>query len=214
LPGKLQYFGLILLLIGVVCIAIGEVELGNTRQVEVSREYSVWTCTYNLTDGETYRVDISGNSWGQPFASGAFTSPQPLNVTITSPGGGVTSLQAFYWGEPSSGYYRGGTPPTIVEVTYQHVDDTSLTVDSSSSEIRFAVKQSGPYNVSVPQNGGLFYTNKQPPDYISFIEYVTANRETYSVLAAGGGGAATLGGVTAIVSLFRRRGVKRKRTAR
>jgi len=216
LPSKLSYFGLILLLIGVVCLVVGEVNLANVKQVEVgTQQYSVWSYALNLTRGKTYRVDISGNDWGVAFASGGYTSPQPLNVTITSPGGGITSLQAFYWSEPSgSPYYHAGTPPTIVEVTYQNVDDASLTVDSSSSEIVFTVKQSGPYTVGVPQNGGRFYTSKEPPDYIAFYEYVIANRETYSFLASGGGGAGTLGGVALIVGLFRGRGGKRKRTVK
>ncbi len=213
---KLSYFGLILLLIGVVCLVVGEVNLGNVKQVEVgTQQYLVWRYALNLTRGETYRVDISGGNWGETFARGGYTSPQPLNVTITSPGGGITSLQAFYWSEPSgSPYYRAGTPPTIVDVTYQNVDDASLTVDSSSSEIVFTVKQGGSYTVGVPQNSGRFYTSKEPPDYIAFYEYVIANREIYSLLASGGGVAGTLGGVALIVGLFTGRGVKRKRTVR
>jgi hypothetical protein len=214
LPSKITYFGLILLLIGVVCLVVGEVNLGNVKQVEVgTHEYLVWSYALNLTRGETYRVDISGGSWGAAFASGGYTSPQPLNVTITSPGGGITSLQAFYWSEPSSSpNYRVGTPPAIVSVTYLNVDDASLSVDSSSAEIVFTVRQSGTYIVSVPQNGGRFYTSKEAPDYIAFYQYVTANRETYSFLASGGGTAGTLGGVALIVGLFRRPGPKRKRT--
>ena len=216
MQSKLSYFGLILLLIGVSCLVVGEVNLENVKQVEAGTpQYLVWSYALNLTRGETYRVDISGNNWGEVFASGGYTSPQPLNVTITSPEGGVTSLQAFYWSEPSSSpYYHAGTPPTIVSVAYENVDDASLTVDSSSSEIVFTVKQSGPYTVRVPQNGGRFYTSKQPPDYIAFYEYVIANRETYSLLASGGGVAGALGGVALIVGLFRGRGVKRKRTVR
>jgi hypothetical protein len=200
-----------LLLIGVVCLVIGEVYLANTKQVQVGLQYSEWSYACNLTAGETYRVYISGDTWGEAFSQAGFTSAQPLNVTISSPEGGVTSLQAFYWGEAATGEYRSGTPPTIVGVTYQSVDDTGLSV-VSSSDIVFMAKQNGLYNVSVPKNGGLFYTNKQPPDYIAFYHYVTPNRENYSLLAAGGGAVCTIGGVTIIVDRLRGRRVKRRRT--
>jgi hypothetical protein len=215
LTSKLRFLALIVIVIGVIWLVIGEVNLANTTQTEVgTRQYDVWSAAVNLTSGSTYRVDISGNNWGAAFASGGFTTAQPLNVTITSPGGGISTLQAFYWGEPSSGMSRGGTPPTIITVTFLSVDDAGLSAGSSLSEIVFTARQTGLYNVSIPQKGGLFYTSKQPADYIDFYEYVTPNRETYSLITAGGGGAAALGGVAFIVSLFRRQSVKRKRTAK
>ncbi len=42
MPGKLTYIGLILLLIGVVFLAIGEVNLGNVKSVEVGLQDTVW----------------------------------------------------------------------------------------------------------------------------------------------------------------------------
>jgi len=211
LPSKLSYLGLTLLLTGVVCLAFGEVNLRNVQAVQIGIQDSVWSYAYNLTDGRTYGVDIaSSDDWGKPFGSGQFTVEQPVNVTITSPGGGLTTLQAFFYGLPSSSpYYKVGTPPTILYVTYQKVDDMGLTVDASSSQIRFTAKQSGPYNVSVLQQG---LWSKEPPDYIMFYEELAPNKETYTLLASGGGLVGTLGGVTFIVSLFRSRGVKRKRT--
>ena len=211
LPSKLSYLGLTLLLTGVVCLAVGEVNLRNVQTVQIGTQDSVWSYAYNLTNGRTYGVDIaSSDDWGKPFGSGQFTKEQPVNVTITSPGGGLTTLQAFYYGLPSSSpYYKVGTPPTILYVTYQRVDDMGLTVDASSSQIRFTAKQSGSYNVSVLQQG---LWSKEPPDYIMFYEEFAPNGETYTLLASGGGLLGTLGGVTFVVSLFRSRGVKRKRT--
>lgn len=207
--GKLSYIGLILLLIGVVCLAVGEVNLGNVKLIQVGVQDTVWSYTLNLTAGRTYMVDIaSSDDWGLPFGQGAFDSPQPVNVTMTSPGGDVTSLQAFYLGMPStSPYYRVGTPPTIVDVRYQNVDDTALRVEIPSSEIRFMARQTGPYTVRVLQ-AGLW--SKQPPDYITFYEEVAPNRETYSLLALGGGAVGTFGGATFVASLFRNRGTKHK----
>jgi hypothetical protein len=212
LRSKLPYFGLVVLLIGAVCIVVGEVNLANVKTVQVGLQYSVWSYARNLTSGRTYGVDIaSSQDWGVPFASGSFTSAQPVNATITSPEGDVTRLQAFYWGEPATGYFKMGTPPTIVEVEYLNVDDAGLTVDYFSSQIRFTVKQSGPYTVSVLQEG---LWSKQPPDYILFFEMVAPNRETYTLLASGGGVVGTVGGITFIVSLFRSRDTKRRRTHR
>jgi hypothetical protein len=205
---------LIVILIGVIFLVIGEVNLANSYQTQVNLQYSAWSDVCNLTNGNTYQIDISGNDWGSGFAASNFANPQPLNVTITSPGGGVTSLQAFYWGEAASGDYRGGTPPTMISVTYLNVDDSGLTVDPTSPKIVITAKQTGLYNVSVPQNGGLFYTSKQPPDFIAFYVYVIPSKETYSLLTASGGGIAALGGVTFIVSLFRKQPVKRKRTSK
>lgn len=214
MPSKLQSLALIVILIGVICLVIGEVNLANSKEIQVDLQYSVWSAACNLTDGNTYRVDISGNNWGSGFAASNFANPQPLNVTITSPRGSVTSLQAFYWGEPSSGMSKEGTPPTMISVTYENVDGSGLSVDPTSPKIVFTALQTGLYNVSFPQNGGLFYTSKEPADYIAFYEYVISNKETYSLLAAGGGGLTALGGITLVVSLFRRQPVKRKRTSK
>jgi len=214
LPSKLQSLALIVILIGVICLVIGEANLANSNQTQVNLQYSAWSDACNLTNGNTYRIDISGNNWGSGFAASNFANPQPLNVTITSPGGGVTTLQAFYWGEAASGMSKEGTPPTMISVTYLNIDDSGLTVDPTSPKIVITAKQTGLYNVSVPQKGGLFYTSKEPPDFIAFYEYVIPSRETYSLLAAGGGGIAALGGITFVVSLFRKSPAKRKRTAK
>jgi len=212
LPSKLSYLGLTVLLIGLVCLAVGEVYLANVKTVPVGQEYSVWSSACNLTSGMAYGVDIeSGLDWGVPFSNGAFTKEQPVNVTITSPQGGVTRLQAFFLGGPAAGFYREGIPPTIVGVNYLNVDDAGLTVDYVSSQIRFTVRQSGPYTVSVLQDG--LWSNK-PPSYILFFKIVAPNSETYSLLASGGGVVGTVGGITFILSLFRSRNTKRRRTHR
>ena len=205
-----MYFGLTLLLVGVVCLIVAEINLANVKNVQIGQQYSVWSYSCNLTGGGTYGVQIqSSQDWGVPFASGEFSYPQPVNVTITSPDGGVTHLQAFFWGQGASGYYKEGTPPTIQYVTYQNVDDASLTVDSASSKIRFTVKQSGPYTVTVLQDG-LWSTH--PPSYILFFEAVASSGETYSLLASGGGVVSILGGVTFVVGLFTSADKKHRRT--
>jgi hypothetical protein len=198
---------------GVVCLGVGEVNLRNVNTVKVGQEDTVWSYAVNLTRGSTYGVDISSSDdWGIPFGRGDFTEPRPVNVTITSPGGDNTSLQVFYYGMPStSPYYHIGTPPTIVRVSYQNVDTVGLAVDFSSAQIRFTVKQNGPYNVTVLKEG---LWSKEPPDYILFFEMVIPNKETYTPLATGGGVLSIGGGVTFIVSLFRSRRAKRRRSRR
>jgi hypothetical protein len=213
LLSKLAYLGLAILLIGLVCFAVGEFYLANVKTVTISTQYSVWSSACNLTSGTTYGVDIeSSQDWGTPFSNGAFTSPQPVNVTITSPEGGVTRLQAWYLGGQAAGYYKQGIPPTIVAVDYLNVDDAGLTADYGSSQIRFTVKQSGPYNVSILHSSidGLWSTH--PPDYIMFFKLVAPNSETYSLLASSGGVVGTVGGITFIVGFFRSRNTKRRRT--
>lgn len=208
---KLTYVGLILLLTGLVFVVIGEVNLGNVKYVQVGLQNTAWYYAQNLTSGRTYRIDIvSSDDWGKPFGSGSFTTAMPVNVTITSPTGGVTALQAFYLGlQTTNPLYKLGTPPAVVDVVYQNVDDAALRVEVPSSEIRFIARQSGLYNVSVLQ-AGLWST--QPPDQIIYYEEVAPNRDAYSILAFGGGVLGTVGGATSVASLFRNRGPKHKAT--
>ena len=210
LPSKLSYFGLAVLLIGIVCLAVGEVDLANVKTVQVGIQYSVWSSSCNLTSGTNYGVDIeAGPDWAAPFSTGAFTSAQPVNVTITSPENGTTNLQAYYLGGLAGGYYKSGITPTIVEVNYLSVDYGGLTVDYGSSQVRFMAKQNGPYTVTVLQDG--LWSNESPA-YILFFKLVAPNSETYSLLASGGGVVGTVGGITFIVSLFRKRDTKRRKT--
>jgi hypothetical protein len=211
LLSKLSYIGLVLLLVGIVLLAVGEVNLRNVNIVEVGRENDVWSYAINLTRGNWYGVDISASDdWGKPFGNGDFTKPMPVNVTITSPGNDTTRLQAFFYGLPSSSpYYKVGTPPTIVAVSYQNVDDVGLTADSLSAQIRFMPKQNGPYNVTVLKEG-LWST--ELPDYILFSEEVVSNREMYSLLTTGGGALCAVGGIAFIASLFKSRNTKSERS--
>lgn len=208
---KLAYVGLLLLLVGIACIVYGEVGLSNVKRVEVATSNDlVWNSTCNLASGKTYIVYIESNDdWGKAFKDGQITDPQPVNVTITSPDASVTRLQAFYYGlSTDNPMYQEGTPPAIVEVRYSNVDDNNLRVDASSGEIRFTVKQDGNYTVSVLKEG---LWSVQPPNFFTFYEEVSENRNLYSLMAFAGGGAGTVGGVTFVVSVFRKDGTKRKK---
>ena len=207
MPNKLSIFGLILVLLGAICLVVGEFNLSNVDVVQVERMESVWSGTVNLTHGNTYGIDIQGSEdWGKPFAKGDFTEPMPVNITITSPQGGTTFLQAYFYGQrPDSPYLT--VSPAIVEIKYQNADTSGLAVDYSAPHIRFMAKQDGYYNATVHQEG-MWSTD--PPDYILFLEEITPYRETYSLVATAGGVFCTFGGIIFIVSLFKNRNVKRK----
>lgn len=200
-----------LLLIGGACIAIGEFNLSRATLVENARSGDkVWYYGFNLTTGKTYRLRIeSSQKWGALWGNGTFDTALPVNVTITSPGGDATSLQAFFFGLAASNpLYREGTPPTIIEVRYQNVDYASLSVDQSFALIRFSVKQDGLYVARVLQEG-LWTTD--PPQRFIILEEFVANRDTYSLLAFGGGVLGAVGGVALVVGIFRRKKLKPKR---
>jgi hypothetical protein len=208
---KLTYLGVMLLLLGIVCGVVGAVNLQNVTSVNVGQsESEVWSYALNLTSGNTYWLYIeSGNAWGLAFTTaGGYTTAQPVNVTIASPSGGVTSLQAFFYSiPPTSPYYKTGTPPAIVDVIFENVDYLSLDADSSSGKIQFSVKESGLYNATVI-NGGWIDT---PPAFFRFYEEVASNRNSYALLASGGGVVGIIGGVTLVVSVFRKGGVRHKK---
>ena len=213
--GRLTYFGLALLLVGLVCVVFGAINLSNVSPKAVSpgESVGVWNITRNLENGRTYRLEIeSGDGWGTPFAKGDFTEQQPVNVTITSPTGGNTSLQAWFLGlETSSPYYQEGEGPTVVEVTYQNVDETGVRVETSSTRIRFTARLSGEYVAYVHQEG---LWSDVPPLTMAFYEDFVENREAYVVVASAGGIAGTGGGVIFLVNAFKRETAKHKKTRR
>jgi len=210
---KLSYFALIVLLLGIICIIVGAVNLANVKSVEVAdnkNQPSEWYFAANLTRGNSYWVYIEANAvWGEPFNNGAFTTPQPVDVTITSPGGGITSLQAYFYGlSTSNPDYREGTPPAIVEVTYENVDSSSLSVIGTSGTISFSVEESGIYTVRVLNEDWI----STPPDFFVFYKDVSSNSGTYTLLASAGGVLSVFGGITFVMSIFRKEQVKHKRT--
>jgi len=208
LLNKLSGFGLILLLAGAICLVVGWDNLSNVNVVQVDRAESVWSGTVNLAHGTTCGIDIQGSDdWGKPFASGDFTEAMPVNITITSPQGGITYLEAYFYGiDPDSPYLT--VSPVIVDVKYQNATDRAgLAVDYSTPHIRFMAKQDGYYNATVQQKG---MWSTEPPDYIAFLEEVTPNREIYSLVAMAGGVFCAVGGIVFIVGVFRNRNVKHK----
>jgi hypothetical protein len=208
LTSKLSYVALVIIVIGAACLVFAEVKLSDVSVTQLARsDESVWYWTFNLTRGKTYRIDIlAGSKWGRDYYAAQFTEPQPVNVTITSVTGGVTSLQAFFYSIlPENPYYPEGTPPTIVDVKWQNVDDTNIRAITSAMKILITIKQSGPYTVRVLVEG---LWSEAPPNYFALVEVFTPNSDTYSLMAFGGGIAAMAGGVTYVASVFRKRRMK------
>lgn len=207
---KLAYFGLSLFLIGIICLIVGGVNLRNVTLTEVNTSSETWEVVGSLVGGRTYQLYIeSGDAWGEPFAHGDFEDAQPINVTVYSPNGGLTKLQAFFYGLPTtSPYYREGTPPAMVDVVYQLVDNSSLQVDAPSSRIRFTAKKDGNYTVRVLEEG-LWV--KAPPNYMIFYEEVVLGKDLYTLLVLFGGLLSIGGGVISIWSALGKKHVKRRK---
>jgi hypothetical protein len=205
------YFWLSLFLIGATCLIVSEAFFRNVKFEEIARIEGSWDFQGNLTSGKTYILSIaSSEEWGKLFNDGTFTEPQPVNITITSPeGGNVTILQAFFFGLPStSSLYQEGTPPAIVNIEYQIVDDSSLQVTASSSQIRFTVRRTGLYVVRVLQQ---LLAARDPPLEMLFYEEVVLNKDGYIFLVLSGGLLCIVGGVMSIWSIFGKEKVKRRR---
>jgi hypothetical protein len=208
---NLLYSGLVLFLIGLVFVVLGFSVFGTTSLVPVSQSYDQWEVVGNLANGKTYEVYIESNeNWSQPFTKGDFTEPMPINVTIVSPGGGLTILQAFIFSfAPTSPMYKEGTPPAVDHVVYQHIDNSSLSVDTSiSSKIRFSVKEAGNYTSRVVEQG---LWSPTPPSYMIFYEEIIATRQAYTMTVSSGGLLSVIGVVTLLWSAFGKERTKRKR---
>ena len=208
---KLLYLWSSLFLIGVTFLFVGEAFFRNVAQVKTVGTEVSWELQGNLTSGKTYILFIeSAEEWGQLFNNGTFTEPQPVNITITSPeGGGVTIFQAFFYSVAStSPLYSEGTPPVIVNIAYQIVDDSSLQVTASLWQIRFTVKRDGLYVVRVLQQ---LLAARDPPLEMLFYEQVFLDKDIYTPLVLSGGPLCIVGGVMSIWSVFGKERVKRRR---
>lgn len=214
MTSKLAYAALIILVAGLVCVVYGEIRLGyhDLKAIDQS-DFFVWTCSFDLTRGKTYRIDIlADNRWGKMYAAAGFTYAQPVNVTITSPSGTATSLQAFFYSlPPDNPFYKEGTPPTTIDIKYQNVDDTDFRVITPSTKINIMIKQGGNYTFQVWKESVWTDT---PPNYFALIEESVPDGGVYSLMAFSGGIAVTAGGVIYIANVFKRGQLKQKKVSR
>jgi hypothetical protein len=165
------FFGLVILLAGLGSVIVGSVR--NTKLDPVDNTTSSWEISENLSEGSTYVLDIfSSNQWRDDYTAGGYTTPQPLDMVITSPHGGVTKLQAYFiaW-LPGSEWYKS-TLPSLAHVEYESVDSDSLDVDESYPQVRFTTREAGNYAARIVAET-LNWTTGPPKEIIIYqvVEY-------------------------------------------
>jgi hypothetical protein len=165
------FFGLVILLAGLGSLVVGSIK--NTRLDPVDNTTSSWEISENLSKGNTYVLDIfSSYEWADLYTAGGYTTPQPLDMVITSPYGGVTKLQAYFiaWLPETSG--QKSTLPSLVHVEYESVDFESLDVDESYPQVRFITRQAGNYTAKIVEET-LNWTVGPPKEIVLYqvVEY-------------------------------------------
>ncbi|MEM1588843.1 MAG: hypothetical protein QW175_00295 [Candidatus Bathyarchaeia archaeon] len=208
---KVFYVGFTLFIIGAASVIYSEMFVKGVDYKEASvHVYSEWILKCNLTAGKTYMLYIeSAEEWGMDFQKGVYDEPQPVNVTITSPEGGITKVRVMFYGlSESNPLYVEGRPPQIVDVEYFEVDESSLQTIPSTSKILLKTKRDGLYTVTVLREG---LAHSYPPLEMFFYEEIVRNREAYSVLVHSGGVLCIIGVLFSVCGYFRRGKGKIKR---
>ena len=195
------YFGLIILLAGLIQLGVGSTKTSALEQLtSTANKYEV---SGNLTNGNTYVLYIIPSlAWRDAFDGGGYSTPQAIDVVITSPDGANTTLKAYFYALiPTSGGNTTvrGAIPSNVNVTYESVDFNSISVDSSYPQPRFTVKSGGIYNAAIiyqvtklyPQ--GLANWTTGPPANMIFEEEIVENAYSFT-------GTLQISGVTCLVT--------------
>jgi hypothetical protein len=171
--------------------------LKNIKLEPVARTEGSWEVAGHLSKDTTYVLRIeSGDEWDKVFTKGDINVPQPVNVTIVSPDGGLTKLQAFFFGSPSTSPFVPQAPTAIVEVKYIFVNSGSLKVEEESTLIRFTVKQGGTYKARVIEEELKWATG--PPLEMIFFEEFAENRDFYMFIRSVGGVLCSVGVIVSI----------------
>jgi len=194
------------LLTGLVLLILGS-SLQGIRQVPIESRSNSWEISADLEKEETYSLDIvSSEKWRDDYTGGAYETPQPSDLVVTSPNGGETKLQVFFYARlPSSQYYKS-TLPAVVDVEYVSVDSHSLNVDESSSHVRFTTKEGGNYTARIVEQT-LNWTAGPPEELKLYKEIIES--QALSVFFLPSGGILCMAGVVA--SIYGARATKRSR---
>jgi len=197
----LFFAGIIFLLTGLALLVAGSMR--NINKVIVNSEIDSWEVRGNLTNGDTYIMDVkSSYYWRDNYTSGGYATPQPVDVVITSPDEGETRLQAFFYARvPTSQYYQG-TFPSLVHIEYETVDSDSIEVDESYPQIRFRARQDGIYTMRLVKET-LNWTSTPPQEIELYKEEVVDD----SPLMIPSGGVLCLVGL--LVSIYGKRTTKK-----
>jgi hypothetical protein len=175
-------FGLIILLVGLIQLGVGSIRTAQLKQLTSTA--NSWEVSGNLTAGNTYVLYIySSYKWRDDFDAGEYTTPQPVEVVITSPNRANTTLQAYFYAElptSESNISVRGALPSNVQVEYRSVDYNDLSVDASYAQPRFAVKSGGMYTAIVVEDN-INWTSG-PPENMIFEEEVVENPYSFTNL--------------------------------
>jgi hypothetical protein len=189
-----------LLLLGGICLAVGYVFFSGARFRSLGRSPTgLWEFTANLTARKSYRLIIYAPAeWNIPWAEVPDRDQMPVNMTITSPNGDVTKLEADFWGFAPQGNYRNGATD-IVGIKYFNVS-SALDVALNLASIRFGVTISGLYTVRFLKEGVL--VTYGDPGSMEFFEEVHLTIEAYNASVVSGGMLCLIGCVVSLWGVF------------
>lgn len=169
---RLFFSGIIIMLVGIAFLAVMS-NLKNVEKIKVSNVTDQWQISANLTEKDTYIIDIlSSSRWRDDFSNAGYTEEQPVEAILTSPDGGETELKGFFLARPSSSEWYPGTFPSLIYVEYAKIDNDSIEVDESYPQVRFTVMQGhgGFYTLRIIEET-LNWTSG-PPKEITFYREV------------------------------------------
>jgi len=212
----LLFLGLAIIVVGLVLLGFSSVK-GKKLEV-ISSSTNSWEVSGNLTLGHSYVMDIySSYQWRDDWTiAGGYDNPQPVDVEIISPDGNNTMLQAFFYATApvrASNYTVPSPMPTMIRVEYSSVDHDSIIVDTSYSQVRFAVKEGGNYTSRILTVDGYNLTwTSGPPREMVFEEEVAEDLSSLTNLFEASGLVSLLTGV--VVSVWTARTGKKPRIKR
>ncbi|MEM3576964.1 MAG: hypothetical protein QXX51_00715 [Candidatus Bathyarchaeia archaeon] len=184
--------GIIFLTIGLTLLTFASL-MRNTRKVQIDFAQNSWECSWNLTEKETYVIDIKASEqwrydYPQEDVPEDFTS---IFIEIISPNKAKTRVQAFFIAAPAQGMHLG-TLPSLYRTKYLEIDSSSLVVDELYPQIRFSVKYNGTYTVHILNDEGLLNWTSGPPDKMILYKEIVVTPYLAFV---------PIGGITSLVGI-------------
>ena len=182
---RLLYVGLAVIVIGLTVMTFSLAR--NVRKDPIENTTSSWSISGNLTEGNSYVLDIfSSDQWQDSYWIGGYTASQPVDVVIASPDSHDTKLQAFFYALPVSGGSPYKSPhPIFVHVEYETVDYDSMEVDKTYPQIRFTARQGGNYTARVLEQ--TLNWSIGPPQKMVFYKEVFEFSYPNAILMQSGG---------------------------
>jgi hypothetical protein len=168
--------------------------LKNVQKIPISSSSDAWEISANLTERNTYIIDIlASSSWKDDFSNGGYTEEQPVDAVLISPDGGKTELQGFFLARLSTSEWVPGTFPSLIYVEYKTIDHNNIEVDEHYPQIRFTVMHGhgGSYTLRIIEDT-LNWTSGPPREIIFYKEVINEVDPTY----------VPIGGIFCFIGLF------------